>query len=127
MYFPQTLKEQQCRCLNGTQTVNAVNVPWSISLITCICPLSHCHYHISLVFKRKICSKWTSLYFNKRETAFSLRCISDSAADERMEVLLGPAAVTKAVGETVLLPCVVKGYPLPIIRWMLDGKVINER
>uniref|UniRef100_A0A8B9RHD4 Neogenin 1b n=1 Tax=Astyanax mexicanus TaxID=7994 RepID=A0A8B9RHD4_ASTMX len=26
----------------------------------------------------------------------------------------------------VLLPCVVKGYPLPIIRWMLDGKVINE-
>uniref|UniRef100_A0A8B9KXU2 Neogenin 1b n=1 Tax=Astyanax mexicanus TaxID=7994 RepID=A0A8B9KXU2_ASTMX len=41
-------------------------------------------------------------------------------------VLLGPAALTKAVGEAVLLPCVVKGYPLPIIRWMLDGKVINE-
>ncbi|KAI4874309.1 hypothetical protein NFI96_001224 [Prochilodus magdalenae] len=53
-------------------------------------------------------------------------CCKHSAADERMEVLLGPAAVTKAVGETVLLPCVVKGYPLPIIRWMLDGKVINE-
>uniref|UniRef100_A0A8B9KZ80 Neogenin 1b n=1 Tax=Astyanax mexicanus TaxID=7994 RepID=A0A8B9KZ80_ASTMX len=50
-----------------------------------------------------------------------------SSEDERMEVLLGPAALTKAVGEAVLLPCVVKGYPLPIIRWMLDGKVINER
>ncbi|XP_049330387.1 neogenin isoform X8 [Astyanax mexicanus] len=55
-----------------------------------------------------------------------LLILPESAAEERMEVLLGPAAVTKAVGETVLLPCVVKGYPLPIIRWMLDGKVINE-
>uniref|UniRef100_W5LIV1 Neogenin 1 n=1 Tax=Astyanax mexicanus TaxID=7994 RepID=W5LIV1_ASTMX len=56
-----------------------------------------------------------------------LLILPESAAEERMEVLLGPAALTKAVGETVLLPCVVKGYPLPIIRWMLDGKVINER
>uniref|UniRef100_A0A8B9RH25 Neogenin 1b n=1 Tax=Astyanax mexicanus TaxID=7994 RepID=A0A8B9RH25_ASTMX len=55
-----------------------------------------------------------------------LLILPESAAEERMEVLLGPAALTKAVGEAVLLPCVVKGYPLPIIRWMLDGKVINE-
>uniref|UniRef100_A0AAR2J5L9 Neogenin 1 n=1 Tax=Pygocentrus nattereri TaxID=42514 RepID=A0AAR2J5L9_PYGNA len=62
--------------------------------------------------------------------AGSYRCVieglgpakSNSAAEDRMEVLLGPTAMTKAVGETVLLPCVVKGYPLPIIRWMLDGK-----
>uniref|UniRef100_A0A3B4D457 Neogenin 1 n=1 Tax=Pygocentrus nattereri TaxID=42514 RepID=A0A3B4D457_PYGNA len=56
-----------------------------------------------------------------------LQILPDSAAEDRMEVLLGPTAMTKAVGETVLLPCVVKGYPLPIIRWMLDGKLINER
>ncbi|XP_072528376.1 neogenin isoform X8 [Salminus brasiliensis] len=55
-----------------------------------------------------------------------LLLLPDSAAEERMEVLLGPAALTKAVGENVLLPCVVKGYPLPVIRWMLDGKVVNE-
>uniref|UniRef100_A0A3B4D2P8 Neogenin 1 n=1 Tax=Pygocentrus nattereri TaxID=42514 RepID=A0A3B4D2P8_PYGNA len=55
-----------------------------------------------------------------------LQILPDSAAEDRMEVLLGPTAMTKAVGETVLLPCVVKGYPLPIIRWMLDGKLINE-
>lgn len=53
--------------------------------------------------------------------------ILDSAIEERMEVLMGPSAVSKPVGETVLLPCVVKGFPLPVIRWMRSSKVIGER
>ncbi|KAF4081522.1 hypothetical protein AMELA_G00162240 [Ameiurus melas] len=55
-----------------------------------------------------------------------LELLPDSAVDERMEVLMGPAAVSKPVGETLLLPCVVKGFPLPVIRWKRNSKVIDE-
>lgn len=56
-----------------------------------------------------------------------LCCASDSAAVERMEVLMGPSAVSKPVGEVVILPCVVKGFPSPFIRWIQNGKAIDER
>ncbi|XP_017341343.1 neogenin isoform X8 [Ictalurus punctatus] len=55
-----------------------------------------------------------------------LELLPDSAVDERMEILMGPSAVSKPVGETVLLPCVVKGFPLPVIRWKQNSKVIDE-
>ncbi|XP_058263418.1 neogenin isoform X2 [Hemibagrus wyckioides] len=55
-----------------------------------------------------------------------LELLPDSAVDERMEVLMGPSAVSKPVGGTVLLPCVVKGVPLPVIRWTWNSKVIDE-
>ncbi|XP_060770508.1 neogenin isoform X5 [Neoarius graeffei] len=54
-----------------------------------------------------------------------LELLSDSAV-ERMEVLMGPSAVSKPVGDTVLLPCVVKGFPLPVIRWTRNSQVIDE-
>ncbi|TSK13442.1 Neogenin [Bagarius yarrelli] len=53
--------------------------------------------------------------------------VSSSAVYERMEFLMGPAPVFKPVGTAVLLPCVVKGIPLPVIRWMRNNKVIDER
>ncbi|GAA6095730.1 neogenin isoform X1 [Tachysurus ichikawai] len=56
-----------------------------------------------------------------------LELLPASAVDERMEVLMGPSAVSKPVGGTVLLPCVVKGIPLPVIRWTRNSKVIDER
>uniref|UniRef100_A0A8C1SSS9 Neogenin 1 n=1 Tax=Cyprinus carpio TaxID=7962 RepID=A0A8C1SSS9_CYPCA len=34
---------------------------------------------------------------------------------EKLETLQGPVAVAKVVGESVLLPCVMKGYPVPVI------------
>ncbi|KAK3558804.1 hypothetical protein QTP86_028759, partial [Hemibagrus guttatus] len=55
-----------------------------------------------------------------------LELLPVSAVDERMEVLMGPSAVSKPVGGTVLLPCVVKGVPLPVIRWTWNSKVIDE-
>ncbi|XP_053092526.1 neogenin isoform X7 [Pangasianodon hypophthalmus] len=55
-----------------------------------------------------------------------LELLPDSAVNERMEVLMGPSAVSKPVGEMVLLPCVVKGFPLPVIRWMRNSKIIDE-
>ena len=38
-----------------------------------------------------------------------------------------PASVTKVVGASVLLPCVVAGYPAPHVRWMLGDKLLEER
>uniref|UniRef100_A0A8C1SME3 Neogenin 1 n=1 Tax=Cyprinus carpio TaxID=7962 RepID=A0A8C1SME3_CYPCA len=45
---------------------------------------------------------------------------------EKLETLQGPVAVAKVVGESVLLPCVMKGYPVPVIRWTLNDRPIDE-
>lgn len=31
------------------------------------------------------------------------------------------------MGATVLLPCVVTGYPAPHVRWMIGDKLLEER
>uniref|UniRef100_A0A3Q3VVC7 Uncharacterized protein n=1 Tax=Mola mola TaxID=94237 RepID=A0A3Q3VVC7_MOLML len=47
--------------------------------------------------------------------------------DERkLEFLVQPASVIKLVGASVLLPCVVTGYPAPHVRWMLGDKLLEE-
>lgn len=61
------------------------------------------------------------------KACFFLCSVSDTAVDERMEVLIGPSAASKPVGETVLLPCVVKGFPLPVVRWLRNSRIIDER
>lgn len=38
-----------------------------------------------------------------------------------------PVSVTKAVGASVLLPCVVTGYPASHVRWMFGDKLLEER
>ncbi len=52
---------------------------------------------------------------------------ADSGVEEKLETLQGPVAVAKVVGESVLLPCVMKGYPVPVIRWTLNDRPIDER
>lgn len=73
-----------------------------------------------------LCKRNTRLY----KTSGILKLVFpvlDSTIEERMEVLMAPSAMSKPVGETVLLPCVVKGFPLPVIRWMRNSKVVDER
>ncbi|XP_056595859.1 neogenin isoform X2 [Triplophysa dalaica] len=55
-----------------------------------------------------------------------LQVSSDSTVEERLEVLRGPVAVAKVVGEDVLLPCVMKGHPVPVIRWTFNGRPVDE-
>ncbi|XP_030630781.1 neogenin [Chanos chanos] len=55
-----------------------------------------------------------------------LLLLPDSTDERRLEILQGPVAMTKVVGEHVLLPCVVKGYPSPSVRWMLGDQFIDE-
>uniref|UniRef100_A0A3Q1JEL5 Neogenin 1b n=1 Tax=Anabas testudineus TaxID=64144 RepID=A0A3Q1JEL5_ANATE len=40
--------------------------------------------------------------------------------------LVQPGPVTKVVGTSVLLPCVVTGYPAPHVRWMFGDKLLEE-
>lgn len=47
--------------------------------------------------------------------------------ERKLEFLLEPVAVTKVLGATALLPCVVAGYPAPHVRWMLGDKLVEER
>ncbi|XP_053346645.1 neogenin isoform X2 [Clarias gariepinus] len=62
----------------------------------------------------------------KMSQSSQLQLLPDTAVDERMEVLIGPSAASKPVGETVLLPCVVKGFPLPVVRWLRNSRIIDE-
>lgn len=47
--------------------------------------------------------------------------------EQKLEFLLEPVSVTKVLGATALLPCVVTGYPAPHVRWMLGDKLVEER
>ncbi|XP_073798607.1 neogenin isoform X15 [Danio rerio] len=55
-----------------------------------------------------------------------LQVVTDSGAGEKLETLQGPVAVAKVVGESVLLPCVMKGHPIPAIRWTFNDQPIEE-
>ncbi|XP_016358443.1 neogenin-like [Sinocyclocheilus anshuiensis] len=55
-----------------------------------------------------------------------LQVSADSGVEEKLETLQGPVAVAKVFGESVLLPCVMKGYPLPVIRWTFNDRPIDE-
>ncbi|XP_016316626.1 neogenin [Sinocyclocheilus anshuiensis] len=55
-----------------------------------------------------------------------LQVSADSGVEEKLETLQGPVAVAKVVGESVLLPCVMKGYPVPMIRWTFNDRPIDE-
>uniref|UniRef100_A0A4W6F121 Contactin-3 n=1 Tax=Lates calcarifer TaxID=8187 RepID=A0A4W6F121_LATCA len=46
--------------------------------------------------------------------------------ERKLEFLLQPVSVTKVVGASVLLPCVVTGYPAPHVRWMFGDKLLQE-
>lgn len=51
----------------------------------------------------------------------------ESGDERKLEFLVQPVAVTKVTGSSVLLPCVIGGYPAPYVRWMLGDKLLEER
>lgn len=53
--------------------------------------------------------------------------ILETGEDRKLEFLVQPVSVTKVVGASALLPCVVTGYPAPHVRWMLGDKLLEER
>uniref|UniRef100_A0A3P8RUM8 Neogenin 1a n=1 Tax=Amphiprion percula TaxID=161767 RepID=A0A3P8RUM8_AMPPE len=46
--------------------------------------------------------------------------------DRKLELLVQPSPVAKVTGSSVLLPCVVAGFPAPHIHWMFGDKLLDE-
>ncbi|XP_029902377.1 neogenin 1a isoform X3 [Myripristis murdjan] len=55
-----------------------------------------------------------------------LQILPETGEERKLEFLMQPVATTKVVGASVLLPCVVTGYPAPYVRWMLGDKLLEE-
>ncbi|KAK2914278.1 hypothetical protein Q8A67_002677 [Cirrhinus molitorella] len=54
-----------------------------------------------------------------------IQILPESGEERTMEFLLEPQHVSKVVGESVLLPCVVTGYPTVYVTWMHKDQPIE--
>ncbi|CAM4531941.1 unnamed protein product [Leuciscus chuanchicus] len=55
-----------------------------------------------------------------------LHILMESGEERTLEFLLEPQPVSKVVGESVLLPCVVTGYPTASVTWMHRDQLIED-
>uniref|UniRef100_A0A1A8LKT4 Neogenin 1 n=1 Tax=Nothobranchius pienaari TaxID=704102 RepID=A0A1A8LKT4_9TELE len=55
-----------------------------------------------------------------------LQTVPETGEERKLEFLAQPVSVTKLIGASVLLPCVVTGFPSPRIRWLLGDKPLEE-
>uniref|UniRef100_A0A8C1H4D9 Neogenin n=1 Tax=Cyprinus carpio carpio TaxID=630221 RepID=A0A8C1H4D9_CYPCA len=56
-----------------------------------------------------------------------IKILPESGEERTLEFLLEPQHVSKAVGESVLLPCVVTGHPTADVTWMHKDQLIEYR
>uniref|UniRef100_UPI00398F0AB8 neogenin-like isoform X4 n=1 Tax=Pristiophorus japonicus TaxID=55135 RepID=UPI00398F0AB8 len=56
-----------------------------------------------------------------------LTVLPEMGAERKLMFLQQPVPVSKVAGQTVLLPCVVSGYPTPTIYWTRSEETILER
>uniref|UniRef100_A0A671R487 Neogenin-like n=1 Tax=Sinocyclocheilus anshuiensis TaxID=1608454 RepID=A0A671R487_9TELE len=56
-----------------------------------------------------------------------IQILPESGEERTLEFLLEPQQVSKVVGESVLLPCVVTGYPTAYVTWMHKDQLIEYR
>ncbi|KAL2088756.1 hypothetical protein ACEWY4_015655 [Coilia grayii] len=62
----------------------------------------------------------------KSSDEVELKVIAETGESRKLEFLNTPSALSRVVGESVLLPCVATGYPAPNVRWMLNDQLIEE-
>ncbi|KAG5270541.1 hypothetical protein AALO_G00193850 [Alosa alosa] len=62
----------------------------------------------------------------KNSEEAELKVISETAERRKLEFLKTPSAMSRVLGDSVLLPCVVTGYPAPYVRWMFNDQLIEE-
>uniref|UniRef100_A0A673G5B5 Neogenin-like n=1 Tax=Sinocyclocheilus rhinocerous TaxID=307959 RepID=A0A673G5B5_9TELE len=55
-----------------------------------------------------------------------IQILPESGEERTLEFLLEPQHVSKVVGESVLLPCVVTGYPTAYVTWMHKDQLIDK-
>ncbi|XP_058256684.1 neogenin 1a isoform X9 [Hemibagrus wyckioides] len=55
-----------------------------------------------------------------------LQILPETWEVRKLEFLMQPGSVSRVVGQNVLLPCVVSGFPAASVRWMRDDRVIDD-
>ncbi|XP_072516423.1 neogenin 1a isoform X7 [Salminus brasiliensis] len=55
-----------------------------------------------------------------------LQILPETWEGRGLEFLRQPGPVSRVVGDSVLLPCVVTGYPAAYVRWMRDDQPVEE-
>ncbi|XP_032870989.1 neogenin isoform X4 [Amblyraja radiata] len=56
-----------------------------------------------------------------------LTVLPEMDADREATFLQKPASVSKMAGQSLILPCVVSGYPTPTVQWLHHDEIIWER
>uniref|UniRef100_A0AAQ5XPC2 Neogenin 1b n=1 Tax=Amphiprion ocellaris TaxID=80972 RepID=A0AAQ5XPC2_AMPOC len=64
---------------------------------------------------------------SKSSDEAQLQTLPETGEDRKLELLVQPSPVAKVTGSSVLLPCVVAGFPAPHIHWMFGDKLLDER
>ncbi|XP_017333677.1 neogenin 1a isoform X3 [Ictalurus punctatus] len=62
----------------------------------------------------------------KNSDEAELQILPETWEVRKLEFLRQPGSVSRVVGESVLLPCVVSGFPAAYVRWMQDDRVIDD-
>ncbi|XP_062868575.1 neogenin 1a [Trichomycterus rosablanca] len=55
-----------------------------------------------------------------------LHILPETMEEQRLEFLRQPVSVSRVVGEDLLLPCVVSGFPAAFVRWTRNDQPIND-
>uniref|UniRef100_A0AAQ6ADB6 Neogenin 1b n=1 Tax=Amphiprion ocellaris TaxID=80972 RepID=A0AAQ6ADB6_AMPOC len=63
---------------------------------------------------------------SKSSDEAQLQTLPETGEDRKLELLVQPSPVAKVTGSSVLLPCVVAGFPAPHIHWMFGDKLLDE-
>ncbi|KAK3533036.1 hypothetical protein QTP70_006611 [Hemibagrus guttatus] len=56
-----------------------------------------------------------------------LQILPETWEVRKLEFLMQPGSASRVVGQNILLPCVVSGFPAASVRWMRDDRVIDDR
>ncbi|MCJ8737399.1 hypothetical protein PDJAM_G00023460 [Pangasius djambal] len=62
----------------------------------------------------------------KNSDEAELQILPETWEVRKLEFLRQPGSVSRVVGESVLLPCVVSGFPAAYVRWMRDDRIIDD-
>ncbi|XP_067351865.1 neogenin 1a isoform X8 [Channa argus] len=63
---------------------------------------------------------------SKASDEAQLQILAETGEERKLEFVVQPMSVTKVVGNSMLMPCVVTGYPAPNVRWMFEDKLLEE-
>ncbi|XP_059801851.1 neogenin-like isoform X2 [Hypanus sabinus] len=64
---------------------------------------------------------------SKTSEEVELTVLPEMGAERQLKFLQQPVSISKVAGQSVILPCVVSGYPTPSIQWIHNDEIVFER